>query len=101
MVARKVVENEERKLAILFRLHQRGVTPKNIAWRLGVTHQWVTRKLSDAGVPPKRPNCRPGKGDQASSLYNSSYQAPRVFRTCGKIGDLMESVDKAYQRVCG
>lgn len=92
------------------RMHDRGMKPKMIAKKLEKSVQWVVIRLAAAGVVSERAKQRARARRAQRTTLNPAFQAspslasPQQNTPKGmpnKIGDLTESVDVAYRRICG
>ena len=109
MPAQIEIPDRESKIAAVKKFHEQGKTAKQIADRIGVTSQWVSWRLREMGVESQRRIYRKKLRDRhLVALKVAAIAEPErqpVFvvsaKERGRIGDLRDSVDCAYWRVCG
>ena len=100
--------NEE-KAQRAVELYRSGLSYRYIAVRLGVTIEWVSHYLKESGV--KWEGARVRRQQRESLMFRLKVTPPMMptpkpikpptIKERGRIGDLRDSVDKAYWRVCG
>ena len=109
MVTRRQVPDSEKKAQRAIELYRSGLACKHIAVRLAVTTQWVSYQLKESGVESERARVR--RQQRESLMFRLKVTPPMMptpkpikpptIKERGRIGDLRDSVDKAYWRVCG
>ena len=81
-------------------LHDRGLDLHAIAAEVGQNIRWVAIRLYASGVVSQAEQEKKAAVSRRLQVAKVEASKPKpVKRRC--IGDLNESVDKAYQRVCG